>query len=85
MTVWVFWYARQARRVIALYTAAKPAKLPSLLEPEQGVPPMICFRSATPLSFVKGARRWALNLGNSRAQVGIAYIVGLAAVRTLLP
>jgi len=43
-----------------------------------------CYRPQTPLSFVKGARGWALNLANRRSQVGVVYLLGLGAIGALL-
>jgi hypothetical protein len=84
LLMFVVWYATQVRRFFRLYTSTRPVKLPDALEPEQAVPPMLCYRPQTPLSFVKGARGWALNLANRRSQIGVAYVIGLAAVGVLL-
>jgi hypothetical protein len=84
LALWTAWYWRRLRRFMALYTAAKPVKLPGALEPEEAVPPVVCFRPESPLSFVKGARGWALNLANRRSQIGVAYLVGLVVVRVFL-
>jgi len=84
LLAWVFWYGRRAKSFFAVYRHARPVRLPGPLEPEAAVPLMICYRPNTPLSFVKGARGWALNLANRRSQVGVAYLIGLFAVPMLL-
>jgi hypothetical protein len=84
LSAWVVWYWTQVRRFMTLYTSTRPVKLPGALEQEQAVPPMLCYRPQTPLSFVKGARGWALNLANRRSQVGVVYLIGLGAIGALL-
>jgi hypothetical protein len=84
LPAWTIWYWRRVRSFMETYRRALPVILPSALEPEASVPPMICFRPNTPLSFVKGTRGWALNLANRRSQVGVAYLIGLVAVPVLL-
>jgi hypothetical protein len=84
LTGWVTWYWIRLRRFMKLYTSTGPIRLPGALEPEPALPPMLCYRPQTPLSFVKGARGWAINLANRRSQVGVAYLIGLIAVGVLL-
>jgi hypothetical protein len=84
LSVWLVWYGRGLRRFVQLYTSARPVRLPQSLEPVAATPPVVCYLPETPLSFVRGARGWALNLANRRSQIGVAYLLVLVAVGVML-
>jgi hypothetical protein len=78
--IWSVWYSRASRGVLDLYVRTPPVRMPEPLEPQTAAPFLLCYRPDTPLSFLKSARGWALNLGNRRTQIGMLYAGGLAAL-----
>jgi hypothetical protein len=77
---WVIWYSRQSRQFLELHARTRPVRMPDTLEPQTPPPSWICYRPDTPLSFIKGPKGYALNLGNRRTQIGVLYVGGLAAL-----
>jgi len=78
------WQEIRRKQVLALALRAKPTKLPDFAE--QATPPSwpLCYQPSLPMLVLKGARGYSLNLANTLAQLGAAYLAGLAVLMVVL-
>jgi hypothetical protein len=63
---------------------ARPLKLPNLLGQSESSRWPVCYQPSAPMLVLKGARGYSLNLANTLAQVGAAYVAGLIVLTALL-
>lgn len=78
------WQEIKRKQIIALALRTRPAKLPNLLG-DTPVPSWpLCYQPSAPMLVLKGARGYSLNLANTLAQMGAAYLVGLGVLMVVL-
>jgi hypothetical protein len=73
------------KRLAAVSLRARPAKLPDLLHESEIAKWPLCYQPSAPMLLLKGARGYSLNLANTLAPLGAAYLTGLIVLFTLLP
>jgi hypothetical protein len=78
------WQEIRRKQVLALALRTRPAKLPDLLgdTPVPNWP--VCYQPSAPMLVLKGARGYSLNLANTLAQMGAAYLAGLGVLMVVL-
>lgn len=81
MTVW---QERRRKEMLELVKRVRPIFMKDSLEDGAGTSRLLCYRPETPVSLIKSARGYALNLANSRTQLGAAYIAGFVTLVVLL-
>lgn len=73
------------KKLAALSLRAQPVKLPDFLRQSEIARWPVCYQPSVPMLLLKGARGYSLNLANTLAYVGAAYLAGWVALVTLLP
>lgn len=81
-TVWV---ELRRRHLVAVGLRLHPAKLPDLLHQSKIAQWPVCYQPFAPMLILKGARGYSLNLANTLACFGAAYLAGLIVLLTVLP
>jgi len=79
-TVWVEIKRKQLEQ---LKIRARPVRLPEYLHPSGAHWP-VCYQPSAPTLILRGARGYSLNLADSAAQYGAAYLAGFAAIVTII-
>ena len=67
-----------------LSVLARPVKLPDLLHQSDLARWPVCYQPSAPMLMLKGARGYSLNLANSLAHYGAAYLAGFAVLLVVL-
>lgn len=81
LTIWV---EIKRKHLANLALRARPVTLPDLLGQSENAKWPVCYQPAAPMLMLKGARGYSLNLANSLAQFGAAYLGGWLALVTIL-
>lgn len=81
MTVW---HERRRKEMLELVKRVKPIFMKDSLDEGANSSYLLCYRPDAPLTLIKGVRGYALNLANSRTQVGVAYLAGFVTLIVLL-
>jgi hypothetical protein len=72
------------KQLATLWARAKPVTLPDLLRQSEIARWPICYQPSAPLLMLKGARGYSINLANTFALVGIAYVTGFVVLGRVL-
>lgn len=81
-TVWV---EVRRKQLVALSLRVPPVKLPDFLRQSELARWPVCYQPSVPMLVLKGSRGYSLNLANTITHFGAAYLIGLIALRALLP
>jgi hypothetical protein len=82
--VLAIWQEIRRKQVLAVSLRARPATLPELLSPSESLRWPLCYQPTAPMLVLKGARGYSLNLANTMAQFGAAYLAGFVALVAVL-
>ncbi len=82
--VLTIWQEIRRKQVLALALRTRPAKLPDLLGDTPAPNWPVCYQPSAPMLVLKGARGYSLNLANTLAQMGAAYLAGLGILMAVL-
>ncbi len=82
VTIWV---EIKRKQLVKMALRARPLKLPDFLNQSEIARWPLCFQPSAPLLVLKGPRGYSLNLANSLACIGAAYLAGFIALLALLP
>lgn len=80
-TVWV---EIRRKQLIKVALRARPVKLPDFLHESEIARWPLCFQPSAPMLMLRGARGYSLNLANTLAYAGAAYLAGLIGLFALL-
>jgi hypothetical protein len=72
------------KQLARLSARAKPVTLPDLLRQSELARWPVCYQPSAPLLMLKGARGYSINLANTFALVGIAYVTGFVVLGRVL-
>lgn len=78
------WQEIRRKKLLTVTLQARPVKLPDFLSQTEAAMWPLCYQPAVPMSVLKGARGYSLNLANTLTQVGAAYLAGLVGLMVLL-
>jgi hypothetical protein len=78
------WGEIRRKQVLAMALQARPVKLPDLMGHSGTLMWPVCYQPSAPMSVLKGARGYSLNLANTVTQIGAAYLAGLVGLMVLL-
>jgi hypothetical protein len=78
------WQEIRRQKLLTVTLRARPVKLPDFLGQSGTAMWPLCYQPSAPMSVLKGARGYSLNLANTLTQVGAAYLAGLAGLLVLL-
>lgn len=81
-TVWV---ELRRKHLVAVALRVRPVKLPDFLQQSEIAQWPVCYQPSAPMLILKGARGYSLNLANTLAYFGAAYLAGLIVLLTVLP
>jgi hypothetical protein len=82
--VGTIWVEIRRKQLVNLALRARPVKLPDFLGESEIARWPLCYQPSAPMLMLRGARGYSLNLANTLAYLGAAYMVGLGAVFALL-
>ena len=80
-TVWV---EIKRKQLVTVALRARPVKLPDLMHESDIARWPVCYQPSAPMLILKGAHGYSLNLANTLAYLGAAYLAGLAVLIVLL-
>jgi hypothetical protein len=72
------------KQLAALTGRTRPVHVPDLLRQSEIARWPVCYQPAAPLLMLKGARGYSINLANTFALVGIAYVTGFVLLGRVL-
>ena|ERR1700691_1602965 len=72
------------RMLMPFALRARPVKLPDFLHESDIARWPVCYQPSAPMLILKGAHGYSLNLANTLAHLGAAYLAGLAVLIVLL-
>jgi hypothetical protein len=72
------------QQLVKVSLRARPVKMPDLLQQSELARWPVCYQPTAPMLILKGARGYSLNLANTLAHLGAAYLAGLAVLIVLL-
>jgi hypothetical protein len=81
-TVWV---ELRRKHLVTVALRVRPAKLPDFLRQSEMAKWPVCYQPSAPMLVLKGSRGYSLNLANTLAYFGAAYLAGLIVLLTVLP
>ena len=70
------WVEIKRKQLLTMALRARPVKLPDLLQQTEIARWPLCYQPSAPMLVLKGARGYSLNLANTLAQFGAAYLAG---------
>jgi hypothetical protein len=73
------------KQLVTLQLRARPMKLPDFLHQSELASWPVCYQPSAPMLMLKGSRGYSLNLANTLAHLGAAYLIGLIALFVILP
>jgi hypothetical protein len=68
------------RQLVKLSLRARPVRMPDLLRQAEIARWPVCYQPSAPLLMLKGARGYSINLANTCALIGLAYVAGFVAL-----
>ena len=80
-TVWV---EIRRKQLVTLSLRARPVKLPDFLRQSELARWPVCYQPSAPMLMLKGAHGYSLNLANTLAYLGAAYLTGLGVLIVVL-
>ncbi|MBZ5552787.1 MAG: hypothetical protein LAO21_08720 [Acidobacteriia bacterium] len=78
------WVEIKRKQLVTMALSVRPVKLPDLLHQAEVTRWPLCYQPSSPLLVLKGARGYSLNLANTLAHLGAAYMAGLMVLLVLL-
>jgi hypothetical protein len=78
------WQEIKRKKLLTVTLRARPVKLPDFLGQSGTAMWPLCYQPSAPMSVLKGARGYSLNLANTLTQLGAAYLAGLVVVLMVL-
>jgi hypothetical protein len=72
------------QQLVKVSLRARPVKMPDLLQQSEIARWPLCYQPSAPMLILKGARGYSMNLANTLAHLGAAYLAGLAMLFALL-
>ena len=78
------WQEKQRKEMLEFVKRVRPIFMKDVLDDGEKPGYLVCYRPDTPVTLIKGARGYALNLANGRTQLGAAYIAGFVTLVVLL-
>jgi hypothetical protein len=78
------WVEVKRRQLLAMALRARPVQLPDFLQQSEIAKWPVCYQPSAPMLVLKGARGYSLNLANTLAQFGAAYLAGWVALFAFL-
>jgi hypothetical protein len=78
------WVEIRRKQLVKIALRARPVKLPDFLHESEIARWPVCYQPSAPMLMLRGARGYSLNLANTLAYLGAAYMVGLVALLALL-
>src|SRR5580704_1770822 len=78
------WVEIRRKQLVKLALRARPVKLPDFLGESEIAKWPVCYQPSAPMLMLRGARGYSLNMANTLAYLGAAYMVGLVALFALL-
>lgn len=82
LTIWV---EIKRRQLVKLAMHTLPVALPDFLHEREIAKWPVCYQPSAPMLILRGARGYSLNLANTLAYFGAAYLLGFAALFALIP
>lgn len=80
-TVWVEFKRKQ---LVKVALRARPVKMPDLLHQSDIARWPVCYQPSAPMLILRGARGYSLNLANTLARLGAAYLAGMVVLIAFL-
>jgi hypothetical protein len=65
------------KQLVMVALRARPVKMPDFLHQSEIATWPVCYQPSAPMLILKGARGYSLNLANTLAHLGAAYVAGL--------
>jgi len=78
------WHESERKRLRDLDRRARPMKLPDLLGQSESSRWPVCYQPSAPMLVLRGAHGYSVNLANTFAQLGAAYMAGFIVLIALL-
>jgi hypothetical protein len=78
------WQEIKRKKLLTVTLRADPVKLPDLMGHSDSPSWPLCYKPSSPMLVLKGARGYSLNLANTLAPLGAAYLCGWAVIVVLL-
>lgn len=78
------WVEIKRKQLVRISLRAQPAALPDFLHEREIARWPVCYQPSAPMLMLKGAYGYSLNLANSLAHIGAAYLAGFIALFALL-
>jgi hypothetical protein len=78
------WQEITRKRLLKITLRARPVRLPDFMESNAPSWPLLCYQPSAPMLVLKGARGYSLNLANTMAYLGAAYLGGWALLFVVL-
>jgi len=82
--IMTLWQERRRKEMLEFAKRTRPVFMKDSLEGGEHPSRLLCYRPDAPVTLIKGARGYALNLANRRTQLGVAYIAGFVTLIVLL-
>ena len=68
------------KQLVTVALRARPVKMPDFLHESEIARWPVCYQPSAPMLILKGARGYSLNLANTLAHLGAAYLAGMVAL-----
>jgi len=78
------WVEVRRKQLVTLSLRARPVKLPDFLRQSELARWPVCYQPSAPMLMLKGAHGYSLNLANTLAYLGAAYLAGLGVLIVVL-
>lgn len=78
------WVEIKRKQLVKLSLRARSARLPDFLGEREIARWPVCYQPSAPMLMLRGAYGYSLNLANSLAYIGAAYLAGFIALFTLV-
>jgi hypothetical protein len=72
------------KQLVNVSLRARPVKMPDFLHESEIARWPVCYQPSAPMLILKGARGYSLNLANTLAHLGAAYLAGMVVLFALL-
>jgi hypothetical protein len=79
------WVEIRRKQLVSLALRARPVKLPDFLHQSEIARWPVCYQPSAPMLMLRGSHGYSLNLANTLAHLGAAYLIGLVALFVTLP
>jgi len=72
------------KQLVTVALRARPVRMPDFLHESDIARWPVCYQPSAPMLILKGAHGYSLNLANTLAHLGAAYLAGLVVLFALL-